>query len=433
MKVAGIKVSSKQEADRIRLILGIHASAAACGGISLAWLVALILFTSHEGECGGYEVQHDENLGKWHTSTGDNFYIGYVCERTAAFGCLSGWQSFQGSCYTMVCESREFRRAEEGCEEKGAKLVSITSEAENDLVLELCGRQSCWIGLSRPTGAKAWHWADGTSAGWFGNWTSFSNFASDAAEANQHACLNKGPPERFIEEPVFIVKAVGKFVVPAGLLFLAYLSLKRKSVDLAQCLCIVDGFFAACLFAEMVIMIFRIMKGGPWSDVIAYIFFMAIASCGVASCCACSAKALKGMKAHMKMEKASPSETESMMRDAKEHSQATQARRDSEEDIAEQMMRKYVTPPSPKVVVHMDPPEATPHQHHQFAPFAQVETTVTPQALGNVEVEVGPFDDYEVEEDAVPQMPQCGHGSEFARELTVESRETSREQRLDHL
>jgi len=420
MKVAGIKVSSPEEAKRIKWILGIHAGAATCGGISLAWLVALILFTSHEGECGGYEVQHDENLGKWHTAQGENFYIGYVCERTAELGCSTGWQEFQGSCYTMVCESRDYRRAEEGCERKDATLVSIKSKAENDLVLGLCGRQSCWIGLSRSAGAKGWQWADGTAAGWFGNWTSFTEFASDADKSNQRVCLNKGPPERFIEEPVFIIKAVGKFVIPAGLMFLAYLALKRKSVDLAQCLCIVDGFFAACLFAEMVIMIFRIMKGGPWIDVVAYIFFLAFASCGVAFCCACSAKALRGMQAQLREDKVPASETESMIHDQQAHS--------AEEAAAEKLTRKLITQ-SAKASVSTVLAATSPRTHQQCAPVAQVvETRVSPQPLGNVEVEIGPFDDYEVEEDAVPQMPQSGHGREF----TVESRE-SREQHLDHL
>lgn len=421
MKVAGIKVSSPEEASRIKWILGIHAGAAACGGISLAWLVALILFTSHEGECGGYEVQHDENLGKWHTSRGDNFYIGYVCERTAELGCSIGWEEFQGSCYTMVCESRDYRRAEEGCATMNAKLVSISSKAENDLVLSLCGRQSCWIGLSRPTGAKVWQWADGTSAGWFGNWTSFNEFASDAAISNQRACLNKGPPERFIEDPVFIIKAVGKFVVPAGLMFLAYLALKRKSVDLAQCLCVVDGFFAACLFAEMIILLFRIMKGGPWIEIVAYIFFLAFASCGIAFCCACSAKALQGMKAQMKNEKDPSSETESMIREQQER---------NEDDVAAAIEKTTkLIASSAKASMNAVLPQTSPPIHELYSSVAQVlDTRVTPQPLGNIKVEMSPFDDYEVEDDAVPQIPLSGPGREF----TVESIE-SNDQRLDHL
>lgn len=316
MKFAGIKVSSPQEASRVKWILGVHAGAAACGGVSLAWLVILIAFTSHEAECGGYEVQHDENLGKWHTSRSESFSIGYVCERSAKLGCLSDWSEFQGSCYIMVCKPQSYQLAQADCEERGAALVSISSEAENKHVLSLCGRQSCWIGLARPTGAKVWQWADGSAAGWFGNWTTYIQFAADASESMDRACLNKGPPERFIEEPMFVIKAVGKFVVPAGLMFIAYLALKRRSTDLAQCLCIVDGFFAACLFAEMVIMVFRLLQGGPWADVISYILFMVFASCGVAFCCACSARAVGGFQAQMspKEGKEPSSEKECMMR-----------------------------------------------------------------------------------------------------------------------
>ena len=117
------------------------------------------------------------------------------------------------------------------------------------------------VRLSRPPGAKVWQWADGSAAGEFGNWTSYNRFAADASESYDRACLNKGPSERYIEEPVFIIKAVGKFVVPSSLMFLAYLALKKKRADMAQCLCVMDGFFAACLFAEMIIMVFRLMKG----------------------------------------------------------------------------------------------------------------------------------------------------------------------------
>jgi hypothetical protein len=192
MKVAGIQVKSPEEAKRVKLILGVHAGAAACGGLSLGWLIALILFTSHEGECGGYQVQHDDNLGKWHTAHEKSFDIGYVCERSAKLGCVSGWNLFQGSCYIMVCEPSGYGMAIKGCEKRGAQLVSISSEAENQHVLELCGRQSCWIGLSRPPGAKLWSWADGSDAGWFGNWTSFNNFGSHSQETMDYACLNKG-------------------------------------------------------------------------------------------------------------------------------------------------------------------------------------------------------------------------------------------------
>merc|ERR1712187_384799 len=101
-------------------------------------------------------------------------------------------------------------------------------------------------------------------------------------------------------------------------MFVAYLALKRRSTDLAQCLCIVDGFFAACLFAEMVILIFRIMKGGPWIDIVAYVFFLIVASCGIAFCCACSARVLRGMQQQMKSEKSVSSETESMMHGAQD-------------------------------------------------------------------------------------------------------------------
>merc|ERR1712070_360940 len=97
-------------------------------------------------------------------------------------------------------------------------------------------------------------------------------------------------------------------------MFIAYLALKRKRSDMAQCLCIVDGFFAACLFAEIIIMIFRIVKGGPWIDFVGYLLFMAIASCGIAFCCACSARAFNMFQAESEP-KGQFSETESMMQE----------------------------------------------------------------------------------------------------------------------
>mmetsp|Transcript_31533 Transcript_31533/g.57320 ORF Transcript_31533/g.57320 Transcript_31533/m.57320 type:complete len:426 (+) Transcript_31533:151-1428(+) len=412
MRVAGIKVSSPSEAKRVRWILGVHAGAAACGGVSLAWLVTLILFTSHEGECGGYEVQHDENLGKWHTSLSDAFSIGFVCERTAELGCLASWSRFEESCYTMICESSSYDEAVEGCRKRGALLVSVNSELENRFVQELCGRQSCWIGLERPPGSAMWQWADGTVLGLWDNWTAFSNYDEDIESNRDKTCLNKGPPERFIEEPAFIIKAVGKFVVPSCLMFLAYLALKRRSNDLTQCLCIVDGFFAACLFAEMVIMIFRLMKGGPWYDVVAYVLFLAVASCGVAFCCACSVKALSSLQAQLKaaeLSDKSAEETAAMMgpepKEVEEIKQSLPA-------------VKYTSKAQNLVSVpenHMAAVSER-HQSHQVAlevregqpswqgqPMEKhAHTSVPPQALGNAD----PDDDFAIADECMDDDPE---------------------------
>lgn len=412
MKVAGIKVNSPEEARRVRWLLGVHAGAAACGAVSLAWLIALIVLTSHEGECGGYEVQHDENLGLWHTSNSDSFSIGYVCERPADLGCLADWSEFQSSCYIMVCESVSYKRAEEGCVMRGAQLVSINSQLENDHVLSLCGRQSCWIGLSRAAGAKLWHWADGSLAGWFGNWSTFTKFGADAVQSMDRTCLNKGPPDRFIEEPVFIIKAVGKFVVPSCLMFVAYLALKRRSTDLAQCLCIVDGFFAACLFAEMVIMIFRFMKGGPWIDVIAYVLFMAFASCGVAFCCACSARTFKAVQEQMveTAKDGKEGETESIMRgdaaagDVEEGETAKPVK--SPKVHASQAYQSTVPSPVAPQEHPASRPDASPPMQRAISPVHTHETSVPPQALGNTNTDLSGFDYFEVEPDAAPaEMP----------------------------
>lgn len=416
MQVAGIKVASRAEARRIKLILGVHAGAAACGGVSLAWLVIIILFTSHEGECGGYEVQHDENLGLWHTSHSDAFSIGFVCERTAKLGCLSSWTKFQDSCYTMVCESSSFEEGREACRKRGAELVSINSEIENRFVQkELCGRQSCWIGLERPPGSAMWVWADGSVLGLWNNWTGYARFDEGLNSDWDKVCLNRGPPERFIEEPAFIIKAVGKFVVPSCLMFLAYLALKRRSNDLTQCLCIVDGFCAACLFAEMVIMIFRLMKGGPWYDVVAYILFLAIASCGVAFCCACSARALRGIQAQLKMggdEDARAEEMKAMMQPearevAIEVPQAAPAIRQDRQSAPSHKSASLAAVPEHRVA-------AENYQSRVLMPEVKeghASSSVAPQALGNTDMDAWKVDDEysAVEDDPEPLEPRSSN------------------------
>lgn len=45
--------------------------------------------------------------------------------------------------------------------------VTIDSEAENNLVHDLCGDESCWIGLNDREEEGQWVWPDGTLA-WAG-------------------------------------------------------------------------------------------------------------------------------------------------------------------------------------------------------------------------------------------------------------------------
>jgi len=70
-------------------------------------------------------------------------------------------------CY-RISQKSNFYNAKTYCRESDSNLTSITSIGENEDVANLCGCQSCWIGLVERTEGD-WYWLDGSNST-YRNW-----------------------------------------------------------------------------------------------------------------------------------------------------------------------------------------------------------------------------------------------------------------------
>jgi phage gp46-like protein len=71
-------------------------------------------------------------------------------------------------CYTVSDEQTTFSKAKTYCDRFDTYVTSITSKEENSDVADVCGCQSCWIGLVEDTEGD-WYWVDGTNST-YRNW-----------------------------------------------------------------------------------------------------------------------------------------------------------------------------------------------------------------------------------------------------------------------
>lgn len=67
----------------------------------------------------------------------------------------------------VISPALDWHEASLACIASGASLASIRSEAENDLVKNLCGSHECWIGFNDVLKERSWVWTDG----WQGTYT----------------------------------------------------------------------------------------------------------------------------------------------------------------------------------------------------------------------------------------------------------------------
>ena len=57
-----------------------------------------------------------------------------------------GWKPFNGHCYLLVKNAKNWNNAEKDCNSKGGHLASIHSAAENNFVSSLAPSNNLWIG-----------------------------------------------------------------------------------------------------------------------------------------------------------------------------------------------------------------------------------------------------------------------------------------------
>ncbi|XP_064204822.1 integrin alpha-L-like isoform X2 [Anguilla rostrata] len=75
--------------------------------------------------------------------------------------CLTGWRIHQGKCYFFSTEKMHWSQSQEYCASKGANLVIINNQQEQNFVSSRIN-ETHWIGLSDRDTEGQWVWVDGT-------------------------------------------------------------------------------------------------------------------------------------------------------------------------------------------------------------------------------------------------------------------------------
>jgi len=71
-------------------------------------------------------------------------------------------------CYIINDQLTDLDQAQSYCRKFNSSLISITSKVENEDIANICGCQSCWIGLVERTEGD-WYWLDGSNST-YRNW-----------------------------------------------------------------------------------------------------------------------------------------------------------------------------------------------------------------------------------------------------------------------
>uniref|UniRef100_A0A665V1W6 C-type lectin domain-containing protein n=1 Tax=Echeneis naucrates TaxID=173247 RepID=A0A665V1W6_ECHNA len=74
--------------------------------------------------------------------------------------CL-GWKYFRSSCYYVSTETKSWNASRNECLKKGADLVIVSTDEEQEFLIEL--NKSIWIGLTDEEEEGVWKWVDGTT------------------------------------------------------------------------------------------------------------------------------------------------------------------------------------------------------------------------------------------------------------------------------
>ncbi|XP_055765493.1 C-type lectin domain family 4 member E-like isoform X2 [Salvelinus fontinalis] len=74
--------------------------------------------------------------------------------------CPEGWQQFNSSWYFLSTETKTWEESREDCLERGADLVIVNSDMEQEFLFGLS--KGAWIGLTDSVSEGTWKWVDGT-------------------------------------------------------------------------------------------------------------------------------------------------------------------------------------------------------------------------------------------------------------------------------
>uniref|UniRef100_A0A8C7NVQ9 C-type lectin domain-containing protein n=1 Tax=Oncorhynchus mykiss TaxID=8022 RepID=A0A8C7NVQ9_ONCMY len=74
--------------------------------------------------------------------------------------CPEGWQKFESSWYFLSTETKTWKESRQDCLKRGADLVIINSDMEQEFLFKL--KKRVWIGLTDSVSEGTWKWVDGT-------------------------------------------------------------------------------------------------------------------------------------------------------------------------------------------------------------------------------------------------------------------------------
>lgn len=259
-----------------------------------------VAFMNFWGHLDEPDRGRDEHLGRWHDGPKE-LRIQFVCEQPPLNGCLKGWDHFQGACYFSPRSKRNHQDAVEFCKAFGAWLVSINSAVENLHVQKLCGKHSCWLGLSEHS-LGLWLWSDGGSIGKRGSWTAYeawdygepNNMNSSWSTSDLGIFMNfwdlLGEPAPWETRPGLIFQqcsitiwGVLKVLVTIVLLFQAYCIFKSKSIRALRWYKIFSGACICCIALELAVCTFALVMtesplyAVPWERFLPFCVYLILA------------------------------------------------------------------------------------------------------------------------------------------------------------
>ncbi|XP_062411025.1 C-type lectin domain family 4 member M-like isoform X1 [Sardina pilchardus] len=82
-----------------------------------------------------------------------------IYPRLAGRSCPEGWLTYGSSCYYISNSHRNWTASRDQCLERGADLIVINSQEEQEFVRALSVR--AWIGLCYSEEHRVWKWVDG--------------------------------------------------------------------------------------------------------------------------------------------------------------------------------------------------------------------------------------------------------------------------------
>jgi len=118
-----------------------------------------------------YMYPQSYRKGRWNAES-CVINAGYICELplvSNGSSCADGWRSYDSSCYYISSNATTWSKARRKCQQLGADLARIESDAEQNYVKTMFSKAS-WIGLNDRVIRGTWVWLDDTEATQYNNW-----------------------------------------------------------------------------------------------------------------------------------------------------------------------------------------------------------------------------------------------------------------------